>query len=504
MFYTHHSGLASLEVPRKAFYMKFTIFKRLTFGYLAIMFLVLLMGGSVTLKLNQLNRITEEINSVDNVTIRTSEHLIDALISQTGFGKKFLISHDKDFYKQFWDINNYIHQDFETLRPLMREPQKTEFFAPAEKLYARHLAIFKEETEWIVQGQFDLSPTYQEEKDRITDDIHLLFEKAITTARLNQDHKMRESSRITSQILRITTITAVLIFLTGFLISFLNTRKINSSILLLQEKTKEIAKGRFEKISNITSPPEIRELADDFNRMCERLRELDEMKLDFISHVSHELRTPLTAIREASSMLLEGTYARFPEKQHELLTITKEECERLIESVNRILDLSRMEAKMMTYQFSASCLATVIQKVAAKLAPIAQRKNVELKLDVSADLPLVKMDAPRIHQVLENLLGNAFKFTSSQDSIIISAAVQKESGRHVVVSVFDSGRGMARENLDKIFDKFHRIEDGRETVRGTGLGLPIAKHIVAAHGGEIWAESEVGEWSTFFFTLPVA
>jgi two-component system sensor histidine kinase GlrK len=274
--------------------------------------------------------------------------------------------------------------------------------------------------------------------------------------------------------------------------------------LLLQERTKEIAKGRFEKFVNITSPPEIKELADDFNRMCERLRELDEMKLDFISHVSHELRTPLTAIREASSMLLEGTYAKFPEKQHELLTITKEECERLIRSVNRILDLSRMEAKMMTYHFSETSLAAVIQKVAAKLAPIAQRKNVGLKVEVSPELPPVVMDAPRIHQVLENLLGNAFKFTSSQDSIIISAEVQKESSGHVVVSVFDSGCGMARENLEKIFNKFHRIEDGKETVRGTGLGLPIAKHVVAAHGGKIWAESEVGKWSAFFFTLPVA
>ncbi|MFH0724907.1 MAG: HAMP domain-containing sensor histidine kinase [Pseudomonadota bacterium] len=484
--------------------MKFTILKRLTFGYLAIMLLVLFMGGGVTLKLNQLNRITGEINSVDNVTIRTSEHLIDALISQAGFGKKFLISHDWDFYKQFWDITIYIQQDFETLRPLMREPQKADFLDPAEKLYARYLSIFKEETERIDQSQVNLTQAYQKEKDRITDDIHLLFERAIKSAKLDQDHKMGESSRITAHILKITTITAVLIFLTGFLISFLNTRQINRSILLLQERTKEIAQGKFEKISNITSPPEIKELADDFNRMCDRLRELDEMKIDFISHVSHELRTPLTAIREASSMLLEGTYARFPEKQHELLTITKEECERLIESVTRILDLSRMEAKMMTYHFSESCLATVIQKVAAKLTPIAQRKNVALKLDISEDLPLVRMDAPRIHQVLENLLGNAFKFTSSEDSIIISAAVQKESGRYVVVSVFDSGRGLAKENLDKIFDKFHRIEDGRETVRGTGLGLPIAKHIVAAHGGKIWAESEVGQWCAFFFTLPVA
>jgi two-component system, NtrC family, sensor histidine kinase GlrK len=484
--------------------MKFTIFKRLTFGYLAIMLLVLLMGGSVTLKLNQLNQITEKINSVDSAVIRTAEHLIDALIAQVGFEKKFLIAHDRDFYQQFLDIKSYILQDFDTLHPLMNTSQNAELLARAKELYANYLAIFQEETDLEDHDQAALSRTYRKEKDRITDDINQLFKNAIQSTRIEQDDKIRQSSRITSQILKITTCTAVLIFLTGSLISFLNTRQINRSILLLQERTKEIAKGKFERIVNITSPPEIKELADDFNHMCERLQELDEMKLDFISHVSHELRTPLTAIREASSMLLEGTYAQFPEKQHELLTITKEECERLIESVNRILDLSRMEAKMMTYYFSENCLTTVIQNAVAKLTPIAQRKNVHLKLDLSADLPRVKIDAQRIHQVFENLLGNAFKFTSSQDSIIISASVQKESRKYVVVSVFDSGCGMAQENLDKIFDKFHRIEDGKETVRGTGLGLPIAKHIVAAHGGKIWAESEVGKWSAFFFTLPVA
>ena len=110
---------------------------------------------------------------------------------------------------------------------------------------------------------------------------------------------------------------AVIVVMMGTLISFLNTRIINRSILLLQERTKEIAKGKFEKIVNIIGPPEIKELADDFNLMSERLRELDEMKIDFISHVSHELRTPLTAIREASSMLLEGTYQDNKEKQME-------------------------------------------------------------------------------------------------------------------------------------------------------------------------------------------
>jgi two-component system sensor histidine kinase GlrK len=240
--------------------------------------------------------------------------------------------------------------------------------------------------------------------------------------------------------------------------------------------------------------------------MSERLKELDEMKLDFISHVSHELRTPLTAIKEASGMLLDGTYSKVPEKRHELLTITKQECERLIESVNRILDLSRMEANMMDYQFRRYSLIPVIQKTILKLAPIAQKKEIYLELKPSPDLPLVTVDEERIGQVIENLVANALKFTSARGRIIVSThllKLKKNNKNAVLFAVQDTGHGITQENLEKIFHKFKRIEDGKETARGTGLGLSIAKYIITAHGGKIWARSELGKGSIFFFALPV-
>jgi len=303
--------------------------------------------------------------------------------------------------------------------------------------------------------------------------------------------------------MRVSAAAAGLVILLGLSIAFLNTRSINRSILLLQEKTKEIARGRFAKIQGIGSPPEIKALADHFNTMSDRLQELDEMKIDFISHVSHELRTPLTAIKEASCMLLDGTYARHPAKQQELLTITQEECERLIDSVNRILDLSRMEAKMMEYMIRPCPLAPLIQRAILKLAPIAQKRSMRLKLTLAAALPEVAVDAERIEQVLENLIGNALKFSRGNDSVVVTAIVPDNDGDVVEVSVSDTGSGIASQHLEKIFDRFKRIERGRETERGTGLGLAIAKHIVTAHRGKIWAESQPGSGSTFFFTLPI-
>lgn len=202
-------------------------------------------------------------------------------------------------------------------------------------------------------------------------------------------------------------------------------------------------------------------------------------------------------------MLLEGTYVDFPAKQHELLSITNKECERLIDSVNRILDLSRMEAKMMDYQLKQCRLFPVIQRTVLNLAPIAQRKNIDLELKPAADLPPIRMDGERIGQVMENVVGNALKFSAAGGKVVITAVLKNRAKRWIEICVSDTGCGIPEENLGKIFDRFKRIDRGRETTLGTGLGLSIAKHIIADHGGKIWVQSEAGKGSRFFFTLPV-
>jgi two-component system sensor histidine kinase GlrK len=273
---------------------------------------------------------------------------------------------------------------------------------------------------------------------------------------------------------------------------------------LLQKKTKEIAQGKYEKIPPINAPPEIKALADDFNTMSDKLRSLDEMKVDFINHVSHELRTPLTAIKEASSMLMEGTYNDDADKHHQLLTITQEECERMINSVNRMLDLSRMEANMMEYRFIKCNLMPVIKHSVKKLIPIARRKNIHLDLKPSPELPAVKIDEERIGQVLENLVANALKFTLNGGRIIIQAVQLNSRKNFICVAVSDTGVGINAEHLQIIFDKYSRVQADRHKAKGSGLGLSIAKCIIEDHGGQIWATSEPGKGSTFYFALPVA
>lgn len=483
--------------------MKFTILKRLIFGYATIMLLVVFLGGYVSLQQNKLNRFVREIASVDGVIIDLTERLSNKLFSQIRFEKKYLISQDQDFYQQFWDILEQLTQDMERLESLLTTEEDKKVFSEVKQFYNNYVDLFMEEVRTAMKDQNYPRRKFQEGKEKFVDQINERLDSIMNIARLNRDAKIQESGRMSYQALKITYITIGLAVIVSIIISFYNTRSINRPILLLQRRTKDIARGEFKKIHDISSPPEIKELADDFNLMCERLKELDEMKKDFISHVSHNLRTPLTAIREATSMLIEGTYADTPAKQQELLTITKEECERLIDSVSQILDLSRMEAKMMDYQLNKSDLLTVIRKSVLKLAPIAQRKKIDLELKPPSDLPPVKMDVERISQLMENLIGNALKFSSEGGKVVLSACVKNYGKQFVEVAVADTGCGIPKENLEKIFDKFKRIDHGRETDRGTGLGLSIAKHIIADHGGRIWAQSKLGNGSTFFFTLPV-
>jgi two-component system sensor histidine kinase GlrK len=483
--------------------MRFTIFERLTFGYLVIMLLVIFLGGYVSLKLNQLLRLTQSVAAAEEEMIRPIENLLDVVFSQVGFEKKYVISKDPDFYERFLELEKQVRKALEDLKDYATTRTEENLILQTMGLYTYYLDLFEKEVRMLQEDADYPQEEYRVEKEDTIETLNQSLKKTILIARSIQSKEMINSRQISSHIQKVTSVAAAIIILAGLLISFLNTRSINRSILLFKQRTKEIAKGRFERIRIKTSLPEIKELADDFNHMCERLKELDEMKAGFISHVSHELRTPLTAIKEASSMLIEGTYRGSPQKEQELLKITRAECERLIASVNRILDLSRMEGKMMDYHFRACLVIPVIKDTVLKLTPIAHRKDIRLSIGPFKDLPEVRIDEVRIGQVLEDLIGNALKFTPEGGRISINSTLSEDHPGFILVSVSDDGCGIHKEDLDKIFDRFKRIDNGQQPATGSGLGLSIAKYTLSAHGGRIWAQSEPGKGSTFFFTLPV-
>jgi two-component system, NtrC family, sensor histidine kinase GlrK len=482
--------------------MKFTILDRLLVGYIAIMLLVIVQGFHTTLKLRQSHHLISTIDTVDGATIRLAERLMENLFSQIAFGEKYLLSGDKDYLNRFETLSADIHQRMGELEKLTG-PDKSSGVYKIEELYNRYVSLFIEEAE-RVKHQLSYSPeAYKGRKEIIADDLVNQFNQIIQIFKFSMDAKVNASAQILDEVYDFTLIMAGAIILLGSLVSIYNTRSINGPITILKNKTREISEGNFDVTTVVTSPPEIAELDHDFTRMCERLKELEEMKINFVSHVSHELRTPLTVIKEASSMLLEDIFRKHHGKQNELFSIIHEECDRMIQAVNRILDLSRMEAKMMPFDLTEWDVRELIHKYVSKMSPLMERKNIHLDVRLSDTLPTAALDPHQIEQVMDNLLGNALKYTPDHGVISVRGSVLKNDPKYVKISVSDNGAGIAGKDLQKIFDKFHRIDNGRGTVRGTGLGLAIVKHIIDSHGGKIWAESMEGKGSTFYFTLPV-
>jgi putative tryptophan/tyrosine transport system substrate-binding protein len=235
----------------------------------------------------------------------------------------------------------------------------------------------------------------------------------------------------------------------------------------------------------------------------ERLKELDRMKSDFVSHVSHELRTPLTAIKGAVDLILREVAGPLSEKQVHYLTRVRSNTQHLTGLINDLLDLSKIESGRIEVKSSRVSLNGLVREVVEALRPVAAEKVIALEATIREPSIRVWADRDKINQVLMNLIGNAIKFTPVQGRVTVSAS--KNDEENVQVSVSDTGPGVPPDERGKIFAKFYRVaETNGENSKGTGLGLAIAKALVELHGGKIWVESEEGGGSKFSFTLPVS
>ena len=228
------------------------------------------------------------------------------------------------------------------------------------------------------------------------------------------------------------------------------------------------------------------------------LREIDRLKSDFIATASHELRTPLTSVQMGVYLLLEGAAGELNEKQTEVLSACREDCERLDKLMRDLLDLSRIEAGENRPKLETVDLCALITREAEELRPRVEAKNLSFQVQLATDLRPVTADPSQISRVIANLVVNAIR--STRDGEIRIEAVPR--GRYVNVSVSDTGTGIPAEYLPHIFDKFVQVPGA--SAGGAGLGLAISRLIIEAHGGQISAQSELGQGSTFSFTLPIA
>ncbi len=255
----------------------------------------------------------------------------------------------------------------------------------------------------------------------------------------------------------------------------------------------------------------------ELERAIAHLREVDQLKSNFLATVSHELRTPLTSIIGFSEMLAKGIAGPLNEEQAEYANTILERGEELLRLITQILEMSKMEMGTMRLSLEPIDLADVVARAFSAATIPAERARVHLVHELDLELPAVLIDSDKVQQVLVNLISNAIKFNRPDGHVLVRAELApmrrpfeedffgEEVADALRVSVSDTGIGIPEDQLGRIFDAFYQVDSSSTREHGgAGLGLSIVRKLIEAHGGEVWAESIVGVGTTFHFTLPIA
>ena len=301
------------------------------------------------------------------------------------------------------------------------------------------------------------------------------------------------------------TFAALAAFLAAVLVSLLVSRQVVAPVHAMMSASQRIAEGNYTERVHVSGDlskgeqDELAQLALSFNQMAAKLQQTENMRRQLIGDVAHELRTPLTAIKGSMEGLIDGVLPADAETYQAI----HREADRLQRLVNDLQELSRVESGAFELDRQSVKVSDLVDSAVARLGKQFEEKDVALETEVPSGLPQVFVDKDRIDQVLLNLVGNALQYTPSGGKVTISAHAQDDE---IHIAVADTGIGIPPEHLPHLFTRFYRVDKSRSRARGgSGIGLTIAKHLVEAHDGRIWAVSSgSGQGSTFIFTLPLS
>src|SRR5262245_38368269 len=348
----------------------------------------------------------------------------------------------------------------------------------------------------------------------LVDQIVVAEQSKMTGLRANVDAATRRTQRLMGGFVVSSILLALLL---GFVIS-------GSFVIPVQDATgflTEVSKGSFKATISVPNRDEFGVLADRMNQMSrelhslydnqraaarelqllnERLRQASNAKSEFLANMSHELRTPMNAILGFIEMLLDDIYGEVPPELKEPLMDVQVNGKHLLNLINDVLDLSKIEAGRMELALAEYSVQDIVDTLKASLHSLAREKGLEFVAAVQDDIPLAYGDGKRITQCLTNLAGNALKFTK-QGRVEIWVERKQDLLQY---RVSDTGIGIPKDQIENVFAEFRQVDATiTREFGGTGLGLSITKKFVEMHGGRLWVESEVGKGSTFFFEIPL-
>jgi len=499
---------------------KASVHAKLFSGYMLVTLLFLAMGG---MSLQTIAKMSAQSQLLDQVHERVhwSQEIQHALALQMNFTAMALLLRDEATIANILRENNRFNNTLARLEEFAR-PEERELIQRIRAAQELALTTVADIANLVRDGRVDAAMVLQLNKEY---PLYLQIEGLVDQVVKREQQKMdslRGSVAATNRrsliiMAGFVASSIALAALLGFVISW-------SFILPVQEAhgfVTQVAKGNFEATINVPNRDEFGALADRMNQMSrelrtlyakqqeaarelqslnERLQQASKAKSEFLANMSHELRTPMNAILGFVEMLLDDIYGEIPPQFKEPLTDIQVNGKHLLNLINDVLDLSKIEAGRMELALSEYSVQDIVDTLKASLHSLSREKGLEFVAVAQGDIPLACGDGKRITQCLTNLAGNALKFTREGR---VEVRVERQ-GDMLLYRVTDTGIGIPKDQIENVFAEFRQVDATiTREFGGTGLGLSITKKFVEMHGGRIWVESEPGKGSTFFFEIPL-
>ncbi len=456
---------------------------------------VLMFFGTVLILYVNVNRMLKVSDSIVNTKYEiasVSEKMLEDLLGMEENEKKFSLLKKDEYRDYFLSAQSEFETGLSTLMSIDSDSETSEQWKSLRERY-RNKAPSSEAIEeggasdalWIPEDEINAWI-------EIISDARRMNEKGIQLANLELNNRGMVTVRAGMVALAISVLAGAV---GGLFLSHSMVRPLKALLKGIRSVSRDSA---IEPIS-INAPDEFGELAASFNEMAERLTEEQRMRSDFISMLSHEIRTPLTSIRESVNLIAEGLMGEINERQKRFLDIATEEMNRVNELLNRIMQVSYLESGALEIEAGPIPTVEFLEGALEQMKPAAEIKGIRLESESAEELPDILGDSKYLQQVFANLVGNAIKFSPDNSQVRIGAECERNMLRF---SVADDGPGVPKAEQPFIFNKYYRVRGVRGKTDGAGLGLSIARHIVEAHGGRIWVESEPGQGTSMIFTLP--
>lgn len=463
----------------------------------SLVIVVLAAVGVLSLRaVGRLVSLNREVASETLPALRLTADVRDAMLALARLEARFTILRDARYADVWRDRVVAVRADLARLRGLARTDDEARHLAEAAAAFDRYCdAVAAEQERLVAAGA--RSPAVGEPAGRpLAEQMEVSLEALQTATHARVLRAQAEVARLedrtwTGVVAALATALALALVATAVI-----AVRITRSLRRLSAATAALGTGSFREPIPAGGKDEVGVLAQSFNAMAARLRQLDEMKEEFFATLSHELRSPLTSVREASHLLADQVAGPMTPKQARLVEIIQRSSDRLLRLVNQILDISRLRAGLLPLQRKLVDLDRLVTRAAEELRPQAEEAKVTLDRERVGQRFTVSGDEDRLVQVVVNLLANAIRFTPAGGRVIARVV---DAGEECEVQVEDTGLGIPASELPHIFDTYRQAHLGKG---GTGLGLSIVRGLVQAHGGRVTVESHEGKGSRFSVLLP--